>query len=397
MVEQATQNFASLFKHYRLLSGIATLNEFASVAQNHGMHYEPSLYAHWQRGGRVPHERAVLLKLITIFFERGGMTTIIEANTLLESANQRNLSPREESLLAQKAHPIQKPTTTGKTSSIIAQYRTSCGVSKEELALSLGYTDTKYIDEVESEKVRPNRTFILSFAKALALSEDDKNRLLFSLNYLPTEGEIQSIRTLTNPTLAGWPYPSVVYDFCWRIIAINEHMARLFSMDNQTIEHVYDKHPAALEVAFDAHSRADKYLSGEDVQIWRRNLVRFIVHFRSLQKEVTAEPWYQSLIKRMLKNPLFRESWLLAQKAADEFLVTRHGKKVFYHKQTGKKLRFNIFIVPLASDPRFELEYYIPRDADTQKFYDEQGAAGAQDIHIPTASLHQMQELRTSR
>jgi|GEM_PF-4408269 len=97
--------FAELFKKYRLRSEIETLNDFAQEMQNRGLQYEESIYSHWQRGTRIPRDRNLLLIVIKIFIERGGITTAKEVNTLLESAEQGYLTEKEINKLPRELLP----------------------------------------------------------------------------------------------------------------------------------------------------------------------------------------------------------------------------------------------------------------------------------------------------
>ncbi|PJE63877.1 hypothetical protein COU89_00865, partial [Candidatus Roizmanbacteria bacterium CG10_big_fil_rev_8_21_14_0_10_45_7] len=40
--------FASLFKKYRLKSEFETLTEFGGALEKRGLHYEDSIFSHWQ-------------------------------------------------------------------------------------------------------------------------------------------------------------------------------------------------------------------------------------------------------------------------------------------------------------------------------------------------------------
>lgn len=90
-----THAFATLFREYRLRSGLASLSIFGNALSKNGYIYEDSLYSHWQKGRRIPRHRGLLLAIITTFRQRNGITTIHEANALLESVGQGHLTPQE--------------------------------------------------------------------------------------------------------------------------------------------------------------------------------------------------------------------------------------------------------------------------------------------------------------
>lgn len=91
----ASSSFADLLKTYRLKSGISTLTELADLLAEKGFVYETSIFSHWQKGTRKPRDRDALIALIQIFAKRSGITSIEEANNILESLNQSNLSRSE--------------------------------------------------------------------------------------------------------------------------------------------------------------------------------------------------------------------------------------------------------------------------------------------------------------
>src|SRR5690606_30403730 len=88
-------SFATLFKKYRLRSEIETLAEFGDLLAQEGFIYESSIFTRWQKGDRVPSERGVILKIISIFITNGGITTLSQANSMLESLGMSYLTEAE--------------------------------------------------------------------------------------------------------------------------------------------------------------------------------------------------------------------------------------------------------------------------------------------------------------
>lgn len=91
--------FRSIFKKYRLLSEIETLSKFADLMAEKGWVYDESLFSHWQKGTRVPKDRKLLLKILELFVQRGGVKTADEAHLFLASAGLGNLTPAELKVL----------------------------------------------------------------------------------------------------------------------------------------------------------------------------------------------------------------------------------------------------------------------------------------------------------
>ncbi|MCX6731068.1 MAG: HD domain-containing protein [Candidatus Roizmanbacteria bacterium] len=92
---QEHSTFGELFKKYRLRSEFSTLSQFGNALAQEGYIYEDSIYSHWQKNVRVPKDRKLLLALIKIFIEKGGITTTVAANSFLNSAGQGYLTKEE--------------------------------------------------------------------------------------------------------------------------------------------------------------------------------------------------------------------------------------------------------------------------------------------------------------
>lgn len=103
--------FGELFKKYRLKSEFSTLTQFGNALAREGFIYEDSIYSHWQKNVRIPKNRALLLILIKIFIEKGGIQSIRDANIFLESAGQGYLT-REELVVVAKKAQFQEDSTT---------------------------------------------------------------------------------------------------------------------------------------------------------------------------------------------------------------------------------------------------------------------------------------------
>lgn len=87
--------FAELFKKYRLRAEFATLCEFGKALANEGRFYDDSIFTHWQSGKRIPRDRTLLLTILKIFIQRGGITSPEEANEFLASTGFGYLTKEE--------------------------------------------------------------------------------------------------------------------------------------------------------------------------------------------------------------------------------------------------------------------------------------------------------------
>jgi len=99
-----TNAFGGLFKKFRLRSEFSTLSQFGDALAKERFIYEDSIYSHWQKSVRIPKDRKLLLTIIKIFIERGGITTIKECNNLLDSAGQKNVTDEELVFVTKNVH-----------------------------------------------------------------------------------------------------------------------------------------------------------------------------------------------------------------------------------------------------------------------------------------------------
>jgi hypothetical protein len=93
------EDFANLFKKYRLRSGIKTLIDFADILSKEKFIYDVSLFAKWQSGERVPRDRNLILKIIEVFVKEGGITSLDQANEILQAVQAPNLTLEESKLI----------------------------------------------------------------------------------------------------------------------------------------------------------------------------------------------------------------------------------------------------------------------------------------------------------
>ncbi len=155
-MQNVNDKFAIYFKKFRLKSEFETLKEFAKALANEGLVYKTSLFSHWQSGKRTPRNRKLLINIIKIFVEKGGISSVAEANLFLESANQGYLTQPEKQIFLKKFTnapmllPPEIENFIGREKEIISitdKIRINkkilitgmAGVGKTSLAIRLGY------------------------------------------------------------------------------------------------------------------------------------------------------------------------------------------------------------------------------------------------------------------
>lgn len=98
---QKNKTFGELFKKYRLKSEFATLTVFGNALAQKGYVYEDSIYSHWQKNTRIPKDRKLLLEMVKIFIEMGGITLLKEVQLFFNAAGQGFLTDEEQEEISQ--------------------------------------------------------------------------------------------------------------------------------------------------------------------------------------------------------------------------------------------------------------------------------------------------------
>lgn len=107
--------FGLLFKKLRLRSEFQTLSELGKSLAELGLIYEDSAFSRWEGGTRIPKNRDILLKIIELFIDRGGIKDIQGLNLFLESAGQGYVTKTELNAfprLLTETKPFQAPRET---------------------------------------------------------------------------------------------------------------------------------------------------------------------------------------------------------------------------------------------------------------------------------------------
>ncbi|MDP4011453.1 MAG: hypothetical protein Q8P72_04470 [Candidatus Roizmanbacteria bacterium] len=373
--------FASLFKKYRLRSGIETLKDFGDLLAKEGIVYEDSLFTRWQNGERIPKERKILLSIIKIFLNQRGIHTEIEANQLLESAGQGFLTNIEKNKLDNLLvdEPLEESEMT--LGSLLCKYRLQRNISSYDLSFSLGWKDTNRLNQIESGEMQDiSRDLIEKLSCLMNLTHIEKSQLLFIGNFIPTVSEIKKVRKKLHRLIDDWPYPASIRDICWRIITSNKKVFQYYQISEEMKKNIQEGSPNLLEIVFDPDFKLNKdsLLEGkiENVDKRKRFLIEMLKAFKYYQRSRTKEGWYIRLIKKMLDNELFRELWI---KSSYEKIINTQFLPPFIRKTTldsnnaRKQLSTYMFITPFLEDPRFEIELYTPADVYTFHYFQKMG------------------------
>ena len=252
---------------------------------------------------------------------------------------------------------------------LIKDYRLQKNISQLEVVFALGWKEPSRLSRIEQGRVgNPSREFIDKLITVLKLSEEEKNELLYTGNYLPTEEEISKIREKVDPLIRKWPYPIIVYDFSWRVVHINKISSYIYQFDQIMGEKISESLPNILEVIFHPNNH---YLKGMKLTQLHNFLMTIILQFKSIQRTRTKGTWYINLIRKMMNDDLFRRLWKESDKVQEEEkpIDIYERLSVIHNGNAIEPLNFHFFSLPLLKDRRFYIEYYIPADMETMRYF----------------------------
>lgn len=255
---------------------------------------------------------------------------------------------------------------------LIKDYRLQKNISQLEIAFALGWKEPSRLSRIEQGKIeKPSRELVDKLAHSLRLSEEEKNQLLFTGGYLPTDEEIGLFREKISQRMDAWPYPASAMDFSWRIVHDNQILHSMFNVSRKQAEVIKREKPHILELVFDPHFILNHPKNESEKKKRHEFLVRMLSHFQHAQKTRTREKWYQNLIKRMMNNELFKELWSKSQNYTSVIYdVANYSPKFGIPAKEGKILNLYMFIVPVLKDPRFTIEFHTPADKETFEYFE---------------------------
>lgn len=255
---------------------------------------------------------------------------------------------------------------------LIKDYRLQKGVSQLDIAFALGWKEPSRLSRIEQGKTeKPPREIIDKIITAIGLEEEEKNLLLLTGSYLPTEEEINNIRQKLQPMTDNWPYPAAVYDFSWRVISHNRHNAYLYQITHQMEKVIFESQTRVLDILFNSQLQQNSLLATDKSNELKLFLQHVVYNFKYEQRHRTKEKWYIEHVKNLLNNEVFRHIWTeINLNPQTESIVGKYAEKAIINPQKSNEfLQFHMFITPVLIDPRFEIELLVPKDLETYMFY----------------------------
>jgi transcriptional regulator with XRE-family HTH domain len=131
---------------------------------------------------------------------------------------------------------MQTPTRAGSVGHLLQQWRQARRLSQLALA-SNARVSSRHLSFLESGRARPSRDMIITLAAALDVPLRDRNQLLLAGGFAPIYRETP----LADPAMAPIhdalqrvlhhhePYPAVVLDRYWNVLATNDSAATMFA------------------------------------------------------------------------------------------------------------------------------------------------------------------------
>jgi len=260
---------------------------------------------------------------------------------------------------------------------LLKDYRLQKNVSQMEIAFALGWKDGARISRIEQGHIeKPDRDLIEKICLILELKPQESNSLLLVGGFLPTQKEITYIRKKTHSLINSWNYPVGVRDFSWRIIHANSMMIKFHNMNEKQQRFIVDECPSVIEITFNAEYELNNKLlikTNKELSERKRFLTTMLKDFKYHQRHRTRERWYVDFVRRMMNNPLFRETWMKTEDIVDPDLdlITNFAiKRVPSPINRNDILSTFIIITPYREDPRFEIEFHIPADTKTFNYFE---------------------------
>ena len=118
--------------------------------------------------------------------------------------------------------------TTGGAGELLREWRNRRGMSQLDLALEAGVS-ARHLSFVETGRSQPSREMVLTLAEHLQVPLREQNALLLAAGYAPVfsetsleNEEMEPVRRALDAILTGHePYPAVIVDREWEIVASN--------------------------------------------------------------------------------------------------------------------------------------------------------------------------------
>lgn len=218
-----------------------------------------------------------------------------------------------------------------------------------DLALAMGWSGTAPVYRYERggpQAPRPDPDTVNLFAQVLELDYADRVTLLGLAGHLPdtvplTPDEERRLLALAEPALNALPQPAYLFDYRWRILAMNDAWRRVSGLDAATITAWRARGVTALDVVWDATLGVRDALE-EVERLAEVQLLRFKLYNRLRRHEA----WYREYPACRAHLPGFVTMWerteaALAGPLGDVALGAVMQQEIVVRAADGRRLRFD--------------------------------------------------------
>ena len=259
---------------------------------------------------------------------------------------------------------------------LLRQWRERRKTSQQALALDAGVS-TRHLSFVETGRARPNRDLLLSLARSLDIPLRARNELLTAAGFAPIYRETKldapamtQVRRAVDFMLKQQePYPAIVLDRHWNIVAANDAMSRLTRLFLSPQEAAAAGAPNIMRLTYHPKGLRSWIVNWEEtasayIQWLHRDLLR------------TGEEKTAALLDELLSYPGIPREWLSLDidASTDPFLAMEFRKN-------DVRLRFFTTIASLGTPyditlHELRIESFFPADDATDVLLRELASSG---------------------
>lgn len=255
---------------------------------------------------------------------------------------------------------------------LLKDYRLQKNITQAEVAFALGWKESSRLSRIEQGKVKkPPRNLLKKIFNIMKLSDEEKNSLFLVGGYPPTRKEILHIRRRIDSFIQKQPHPVMVSDFSARVVSFNKLYTEVFQLSKERQRWIKENRPWIFEIEYDPKLAQNEKLKGKYKKEWREALLQWLIQFIHVEKGRTKEKWYVEMVKKMMNNSLFRETWDKAQlaKPGAELTYFYNLFPVVHPEDSKKVLYFKSFNISSIIDPRIDIEFQVPANIETYKYF----------------------------
>jgi transcriptional regulator with XRE-family HTH domain len=251
---------------------------------------------------------------------------------------------------------------THRAGELLREWRRRRNLSQFELA-GRSAVSGRHLSFIETGRAKPSREMVLHLAQRLDIPLRDRNRLLLAAGYAPIygerslgESEMTPVRDALDRFLAAHePYPAVVVDRHWNLVAANRGVGLLTA---DVAPELLEPPANALRITLHPRGMAPRILNlGE----WSRHLLSRLRR----QVEITGDEAVQALHDELAGYPgVVAEEASGAEDPAREIVLPlrlRHGEGelTFFSTVTTFGTALDITLAELS------IEAFYPGDGET--------------------------------